>query len=270
MSKIRLHGSSSGYTEIAPVAASGNNTLTLPNDGTIISQDSNGAVGVTSITVGTGVKITSAAVGVTSITVGTGVTIGDGRVTCSTFHGSGANITGISTAATSDFVKLQSADSTTDVSNLTFDSLDVTTYKSFRIIGSVLPTTDDAVIYFRFRASGSDLTSNYNSVIIGVNGASNVFDLAHDESQVLISDNSGNATYEGMRFDITVTPRVSGDASHNNFGFWQTAYYSSSSSYRGASGQLVYKSNDTADGFKLYVNTGNMGEYSYCLYGVKR
>ena len=64
MSKIRLHGSSSGYTEIAPVAASGNNTLTLPNDGTIISQDSNGAVGVT------------------SITVGTGVTIGDGKITC--------------------------------------------------------------------------------------------------------------------------------------------------------------------------------------------
>ena len=64
MSKIRLHGSSSGYPEIAPVAASGNNTLTLPNDGTIISKDSNGAVGVT------------------SITVGTGVTIGDGKITC--------------------------------------------------------------------------------------------------------------------------------------------------------------------------------------------
>ena len=49
MSKIRLHGSSSGYTEIAPVAASGNNTLTLPNDGTIISQDSAGAIGITSV-----------------------------------------------------------------------------------------------------------------------------------------------------------------------------------------------------------------------------
>ena len=36
MSKIRLHGTSSGYTEIAPVAASGNNTLTLPNDGTCL------------------------------------------------------------------------------------------------------------------------------------------------------------------------------------------------------------------------------------------
>ena len=49
MSKIRLHGSSSGYTEIAPVAASGNNALTLPNDGTIISKDSAGAIGITSV-----------------------------------------------------------------------------------------------------------------------------------------------------------------------------------------------------------------------------
>ena len=49
MSKIRLHGSSSGYTDIAPVAASGNNTITLPNDGTIISHDSAGAIGVTSV-----------------------------------------------------------------------------------------------------------------------------------------------------------------------------------------------------------------------------
>ena len=92
MSKIRLHGSSSGYTEIAPVAASGNNTLTLPNDGTIISKDSNGAVGVT------------------SIAVGTGVTIGDGRVTCTTLHGSAANCTQIPAAnivgvCTSGFAK---------------------------------------------------------------------------------------------------------------------------------------------------------------------
>ena len=81
MSKIRLHGSSSGYTEIAPVAASSNNTITLPDSGTILSHDGNGAVGVT------------------SITVGTGVTIGDGRVTCTTLHGSGANLTQIPAAS---------------------------------------------------------------------------------------------------------------------------------------------------------------------------
>ncbi len=84
MSKIRLHGSSSGYTEIAPVAASGNNTLTLPNDGTIISKDSNGAVGVTSMVTDT-------------IKVGAAVTIGE----------SGVNVVGVVTA-TSGIVGLTS------------------------------------------------------------------------------------------------------------------------------------------------------------------
>ena len=67
MSKIRLHGSSSGYTEIAPVAASGNNTLTLPDDGTILSKDAAGAGGVTSIkssnvNVGAAVTITESGI----------------------------------------------------------------------------------------------------------------------------------------------------------------------------------------------------------------
>ena len=84
MSKIRLHGSSSGYTEIAPVAASGNNTLTLPNDGTIISKDSAGAVGVTSVVTDT-------------IKVGAAVTIGE----------SGVNVVGVVTA-TSGIVGLTS------------------------------------------------------------------------------------------------------------------------------------------------------------------
>ena len=73
MSKIRLHGSSSGYTEIAPVAASGNNTLTLPNDGTIISKDSNGAVGVTSVvtdTIKVGAAVTISESGVDVVGVG--------------------------------------------------------------------------------------------------------------------------------------------------------------------------------------------------------
>jgi len=107
MSKIRLHGSSSGYTEIAPVAASGNNTITLPNDGTIISKDANGAVGVT------------------SITVGTGVTIGDGRVTATSFVGSGANLTGVTalSGSTNDTVcTVTGANAIQGESNLTFGS----------------------------------------------------------------------------------------------------------------------------------------------------
>ena len=86
MSKIRLHGSSSGYTEIAPVAASGNNTLTLPNGGTIISKDSNGAVGVTSV-------VTTTAT-ITTAKIGAGVTITESGIEASGIGITVANING--------------------------------------------------------------------------------------------------------------------------------------------------------------------------------
>ena len=50
MSKLRLHGTSSGYTDIAPTAAAGNNTLTAPTGtGTIVIKDGSGAIGITSV-----------------------------------------------------------------------------------------------------------------------------------------------------------------------------------------------------------------------------
>ena len=49
MSKIRLFGDTSGFTEIAAANAAGNATVTLPNSGTIVTNDSDGAVGVTSV-----------------------------------------------------------------------------------------------------------------------------------------------------------------------------------------------------------------------------
>ena len=86
MSKIRLHGSSSGYTEIAPVAASGNNTLTLPNDGTIISKDAAGAVGVTSV-VTTTATITTAKVGAAVTISESGIEASGIGITCANING---------------------------------------------------------------------------------------------------------------------------------------------------------------------------------------
>jgi hypothetical protein len=107
MSKIRLHGSSSGYTEIAPVAASGNNTLTLPNDGTIISKDSNGAVGVTSVHASSNVTVADT---ITlengSAKVGSGVTLsttGDVFFT-GVSTGNGSGLTGINTPSFSAYI----------------------------------------------------------------------------------------------------------------------------------------------------------------------
>ena len=154
MSKIRLHGSSSGYTEIAPVAASGNNTLTLPNDGTLISHDGNGAVGVT------------------SITVGTGVTIGDGRITCSTLHGSAANCTLIPAAnivgvCTSGLTKTGGFGSRTISSSTTLSSqseVDYTgfgTLTRFEIHMNAVSCSAGAELGVRLGTGGSVDTSGY-------------------------------------------------------------------------------------------------------------
>ena len=160
MSKIRLHGSSSGYTEIAPVAASGNNTLTLPNDGTIISKDSNGAVGVT------------------SITVGTGVTIGDGRITCSTLHGSAANCTLIPAAnivgvCTSGLTKTGGFGNLVHISTTTISSsvASVTITNSFSdydvyrfLFVNFATASDNRDLYARVSDSGGEVTGNYRSM----------------------------------------------------------------------------------------------------------
>ena len=55
MSKIRLHGTSSGYTDIAPTAAAGNNTLTAPTGtGTLVAEDSSGNISISEGLVHTG------------------------------------------------------------------------------------------------------------------------------------------------------------------------------------------------------------------------
>ena len=92
MSKIRLHGSSSGYTEIAPVAASGNNTLTLPNDGTIISKDAAGAIGVTSAVIGNSGTTTIASNGDLNSTGEVGSTPSSGNTMSIRHDGSNGSI----------------------------------------------------------------------------------------------------------------------------------------------------------------------------------
>ena len=119
MSKIRLHGSSSGYTEIPPVAASGNNTLTLPNDGTIISKDSNGAVGVTSI-------VTTTAT-ITTAKVGAGVTISESGIEASGIGITCANINGGQISGRRNLIMngaMQIAQRATSGTSGGFDSLD--------------------------------------------------------------------------------------------------------------------------------------------------
>ena len=152
MSKIRLHGSSSGYTEIAPVAASGNNTLTLPNDGTIISKDSNGAVGVT------------------SITVGTGVTIGDGKITC---DGSAltsinaANLVGVCTSGltkTGGFGKILQVKQS--VKTDTFSTNAYLTETDIGLQQTITPSSSDSKILIIANINYGGVANNYAGITL--------------------------------------------------------------------------------------------------------
>ena len=279
MSKIRLHGSSSGYTEIAPVAASGNNTLTLPNDGTIISKDSNGAVGVT------------------SITVGTGVTIGDGRITCTTLHGSAtsltsipaANIVGVCTAGFertggfSDYVKLQRATSGGGTGDLIFDDLDVTTYKFFDVWIAFVPESDSVKPYFRFRtggSSGADVNGahyayGYRESYPSNNGG-DVSESGQNEIRLHgnVGANTGNG--EGLRINIRMMFADSNDNGStkqlSNFISWSASRHDASTNYRTAVGSGVYNENTTTypTGFKILMGSGAINAVSYGIYGLKR
>ena len=216
MSKIRLHGTSSGYTEIAPVAASGNNTLTLPNDGTIISKDSNGAVGVT------------------SITVGTGVTIGDGRVTCTTVHGSAASLTQIPAA---NIVGICSA----GLSNASGVLAGVTMVDQWRITSNFSGSND-------YLTANWERTDNPSSTILlsggGMTESSGVFSFPSTGVYLILATTRGYrgsaVSYAGIQIEPTTN-----NSSYSNMadGFDSV---SSAGYYFHASAQLVFDVSDTS------------------------
>ena len=103
MSKLRLHGTSSGYTDIAPTAAAGNNTLTAPTGtGTLVIKDGSGAIGITSVQAtnanfsGT-TRITSGISTTLRVTTGISTTLQVGGV--NVLNSDGVNTSGIVTAA---------------------------------------------------------------------------------------------------------------------------------------------------------------------------
>ena len=277
MSKIRLHGSSSGYTEIAPVAASGNNTLTLPNDGTIISKDSNGAVGVT------------------SVTVGTGVTIGDGRVTATSFVGAipAASIVGVATAGFErsggfgNFVKLSEATGTDLGGALIFDNLDTATYRAFKLYFAVLPdsTADGYYAYFRFRtggASGADDTSSHYSYTYSYgyqNDGNSTIARIDGGFGGLTHTVGGQAAVEGMRGVLDIMLCRSGDSFNTGGGGSAAsgfiAQHNEVENWRGGYTHILYNNSSTVNhtGFKIFMGSGGsevggFDNYKYALYGV--
>ena len=137
MSKIRLFGTSSGYVEIAPAAAAGNNTLTAPNTvGEIIAKDAAGAIGITSMKA-------------SNVNVGAAVTITESGIDASGIGITVANINGGQISGRRNRVRngamvinQRQASSYTSQPEFTMDGWKITNGSSFNFDATVTHSTD--------------------------------------------------------------------------------------------------------------------------------
>ena len=174
---------------------------------------------------------------------------------------------------TNDFVKLQAATGTSGVAALLFQNLDVTTYRTFKIVLSGYPVDDGADLRLRVLDGSTYKTGagTYNWSQTGTNGAGNAIHGAGNTSYATIGGGAGNNNYEGWRTEITYVPHVSGDPAYqNNFGYAITSRYDQGNSYRGEIFNFKFHQSDVTDGIELYPSSGNFTAYSYTLYGLRR
>ena len=201
---------------------------------------------------------------------------------------SGANLTGI---ASPDFVKLAVATGAGGTGDLVFDNLDVATYKTFDFTLIMKPVSDNVGPRFNWRtggSSGSNIGAAHHqsaySYLYNSNNQTQVTSMG--ATQVNLAEGLGNHSQEG----ISMFSRISfcdandnGDTKNRANTIWWNAMChndslmpnwvwgcatltdSTSGSGGGAGG-----STDFPTGFRIDWTSGNVGNFSYQLYGLKR
>jgi len=176
-------------------------------------------------------------------------------------------------APSSDFVKLSNVNSTTNVTSIDFQSLDITTYKAFKLVFAGIPATDSQEVRFQFMSGSNVISSSYYAwALIGVSGSSAHYEeMALNDSTARIHNGAGNASLEGWRFVMDIVMQTTNDyAGANNYACWAGNRVDPSGNYRLENGTLYYEYDTDTDGFKLVTSSGDFDKYSYTLYGVKR
>ena len=191
--------------------------------------------------------------------------------------GSG-NLSFAALPAASDYVKITSASGSSGGSSIDISSLDVSTYKAFEIFLTMQPTNDNVNLYVRFMtANGTITASNYvnwkeqlypsNNVSHKVSGSVNLIEPA---------ENVGGNPEENVFFHGVMHVATSNDPAglgrQNNRIEYDTNYMTHSPAHWSTRGVAHY-SNDTTtyvNGISFYFSGGNIDEYMYAVYGIKR
>lgn len=196
---------------------------------------------------------------------------------------SGANLTNIA----SDFVKLQRASAAGGTGDLIFDNLDVATYKVFDLTLFFTPSTNNVSCRMQFRtggASGSNISASHHQTayqyLYSSNGQSQ--STSAGASDIYLSGATGSSSVAGISLYLRISLADSTDNGYSrnraNSVWWQAMMHDNSNNPNwivgsatltdgggGAGGTTNYPT-----GFKFDTSSGNIGNYSYLLYGLKR
>ena len=210
-----------------------------------------------------------------------------------------ANIVGLATAGfersggfpSGDFVKLAVATGAGDTGDLIFDNLDVSTYKTFDLTLITKPVTDGAIPRFQWRTGGAS-----GSTIVAAHHQSAYSYLYSDNNQtqntnmgltyVKLAEGLGNHAQEGISLLARISVCDANDNGHTenriNTIWWQASCHNDSlmpnwvqgsgtlTSSTSGSGGGSDGTTDYPTGFRIYWSSGNVGNFSYQLYGLKR
>jgi hypothetical protein len=185
-------------------------------------------------------------------------------------------------AVSSDFVKISSGGSATDVTDFTLDNLDVSTYSAFKLIWASVPTTDNAHLRAYMRIGGASgqnyANSDYRSAQLIVTGSSSSIATTH-ESNVSYWEflgNGGYNSYEGHSLQVTFYPRKSTmEQGHGNSFAGSGTRTDNGSNFRHVTttGHLrMTNSNDNQNymtGIRIFYHSGQISQYDYELWGMK-
>ena len=236
MSKIRLHGSSSGYMEIAPPAAGSSETITLPNSAGEVLLSDGSAASLTQIPA--------------------------------------ANLVGVCTAGFSDgvvgsYVHLNTTTVSSSVSSITFDSSLITsTYSIYKIQFHGLTGTDDVFLQVSPDNGSTYRTSGYNGIRNRYYSTNNGSSFVQDQDfygGVLYYSTTGQT--DAMTQEVTITSMTSSSLKTacialGGFGFSQS--YHTIGFYGGR-----YNTAESHNNIRLVGASGSFTSGSVSLYGVK-
>ena len=172
---------------------------------------------------------------------------------------------------TNDYVKIAEGQQTTAIASISSDALDTSVYTAFNLIGTMLPATDQAHLWFRWRASNADLTvATYDYGQMYTYPNDQYYSESDDDKNYMeLMQNAGNSTREGFRLNLWMYP-LGSSGTMGNWCTWAGARLDQDNKIRTVQGTGIYDADTQCSGFTLYPGTGDWSEIDYTLYGVKK